>query len=106
MYHKIENAKQESPGNTESYKLLDKIGKGIVGMFLFHDKSTRYSETKWRLTLAEVDEMELEEWRKSKVVEEFDTVLHFLQDVSPKAKRMDKAIKRCVLNMNANVMPA
>ena len=44
--------------------------------------------------------------RKSKVVEEFDTVRHFLQDVSPEAKRMDAAIKRCVLDMNANVLPA
>ena len=75
-------------------------------MFFFHDKCTRYSEAKWRLTLVEVKEMELEEWRKNKVVEEFDAVQHFLQDVCPKAKRIDEAIKRCVLNMNANVMPA
>ena len=50
--------------------------------------------------------IKLEEWRKSNVVEEFDTVQHFLQDASPKAKRMDEAIKRCVLDMNANVLPA
>jgi hypothetical protein len=106
MYRKIENAKQESPDNAEYHKLLDNIGKGTVGMFFFHDKCTRYNETEWRLTLVEVDEMDLEEWRKSKVVEEFDTVQHFLQDDSPKARRMDEAIKRCVLDMNANVLPS
>ena len=40
------------------------------------------------------------------MVEEFDTVQHFLQDVNPKAKRMDEGIKHCVLDMNTNVLPA
>mgnify|MGYP002803392059 CR=1 FL=1 len=51
IYRKIKNAKQENPGNTEFHKLLDNIGKGVVGMFFFHDKCTRYNETKggdWR----------------------------------------------------------
>ena len=64
MYQTIEKAKQKNPANQDLWKLLDNIGMATVGWYYFHHYSPRYDDSLWRLSIVDVGNDELEEWRK------------------------------------------
>ena len=106
MYQMIESGKQGDPDNKEFHKLLDYIGMATAGWYFFHEYSPRYQDVQWRVTLVDVEEEELKEWRESQIINEFDSLQHFLQQFSPKARKINDAVKSGVINMHANVLPA
>ena len=102
----IESGKQGDPDNKEFHKLLDYIGMATAGWYFFHGYSPRYQDVQWRVTLVDVEEEELKQWRESKIINEFDSLQHFLQQFSPKARKINDVVKIGVINMHANVLPA
>lgn len=91
MYQKIEKIKQENPNNPELHKVLDYTGMATVGWFFSHDTTPRYKATIWRLSLVEVEGMELEEWKTSQEEEKSDFLRHFLYRPDTKAKTLIEA---------------
>ena len=104
MYQKIEKAKQKNPANQDLWKLLDNIGMATVGWYYFQHYSPRYDDSLWRLSIVDVENDELEEWRKGNDEEQLQEVLPLLLNCSPKAKKISDAIISGVVNMHANLL--
>ncbi|CAB4043269.1 Hypothetical predicted protein, partial [Paramuricea clavata] len=92
MYQKIEKAKQKNPANRDLWKLLDNIGMATVGWYYCQHYSPRYDDSLWRLSIVDVENDELEEWRKCNDEEQLQEVLPLLINCSPKAKKISDAI--------------
>ena len=104
MYQKIEKAKQKNPANQDLCKLLDDIGIATVGWYYWHIHCPRFDDSRWRLFIVEVENDELEEWRKGNDEErQLQEVLPILLNCSPKAKKISDAIISGVINMHANL---
>jgi hypothetical protein len=104
MYQKIEKAKQNIPANQDLCKLLDNIGIATVGLYHWHLYCPRYDDCRWRLSIIDVENDELEEWRKGNDEEQLQEVLPLLLNCSPKAKKISDAIMSGVVNMHANLL--
>ncbi|CAB3990456.1 Hypothetical predicted protein [Paramuricea clavata] len=104
MYQKIEKAKQKNPANQDLWKLLDNIGMATVGWYYFHHYSPRYDDSLWRLSIVEVENDELQEWRKGNDEEQLQEVLPLLLKCSPKAKKISDTVISGVVNMHANLL--
>jgi hypothetical protein len=73
-----------------------------VGLYYFHHYSPRYDDSLWRLSIVEVENDELEEWRKGNDEEQLQEILPLLLKCSPKAKKISDAVISGVVNMHAN----
>ena len=104
MYQKIEKAKQKNPANQDLWKLLDNIGMATVGWYYFQHYCPRYDDSAWRLSIVDVENDELEEWRKSNDEEQQEEILPVLLNSSPKAKKISDAIINGVVNMHTNIL--
>ena len=104
MYQKIEKAKQKNPGNQDLWKMLDNIGIATVGWYHWHLYSPRYDDSRWHLSVVDVENDELEEWRKGNDEEQQEEILPVLLNCSPKAKKISDAIISGVVNMHENLL--
>nr|UPI41572.1 TPS5 [Erythropodium caribaeorum] len=106
VYKKIEMAKEEYANNTELCNLLDNFGASTVGWYFFHHFSGRYKDHHWPLSLVEVSEKELEEWKNCKEEDLPEEVKYILIKFSAKAKRFSDRIESGVVDIHANLLPA
>ena len=104
MYQTIAKARQKNSANQDLRKLLDNIGMATVGWYYSEHYSPRYDDSRWRFSIVEVENDELEEWRKCNDEEQLQEVLPLLLNCSPKAKEISDAIISGVVNMHANIL--
>lgn len=67
MYEKVENVKTQYPENPEIHTLFLNIAHLTTGWIYYHDQGCdRYKDSPWRLTLADVNEDEVQQWLADK----------------------------------------
>ena len=94
MYEKVENVKVQYPNCPEVHTLYEYIGYATIGWMFMHDQgSHRYQDSPWRISFADVNENELQQWLANKDPYGVEMINQFLEMSSSKAKKINDALR-------------